>query len=251
MRDAQEATRDRREGAVAARWYDQYGLVMPRNDRYRRYLEAAAALGEITRARAEQLVKEITASGDVQRAQAQQWVDELVERGRDAAGDLLDVVRTEVSKQLQGLGLDPEDLAHQAADIMRRSAAAGRRVIQDVAQGAGTRTQPAHSGTTSTAKKAAAKKAAAGAAKKAAAGPARPRSTTGATMPATKAAATKAAATKAAATKATAKKAAGAKAATKKAAAKQAPAGTTAAKKAAAKKAAGASRSRSATTGAR
>ena len=241
MRDAQEATRDRREGAVAARWYDQYGLVMPRNDRYRRYLEAAAALGEITRARAEQLVKEITASGDVQRAQAQQWVDELVERGRDAAGDLLDVVRTEVSKQLQGLGLDPEDLAHQAADIMRRSAAAGRRVIQDVAQGAGTRTQPAHSGTTSTAKKAAAKKAAAGAAKKAAAGPARPRSTTGATMPATKAPATKA----------TAKKAAGAKAATKKAAAKQAPAGTTAAKKAAAKKAGGASKSRSATTGAR
>ena len=134
---------------------------MPRNDRYRRYLEAAAALGEITRARAEQLVKDLTSGGDAQRAQAQQWVDDLVERGRDAAGDLVDAVRTEVSKQLQGLGLDPEDLARQAADIMRRSAEAGRRVVRDVAPGAGSRAQQGRGGVSTAAKTAAAKKAAA------------------------------------------------------------------------------------------
>ena len=202
-----------------ARRIGHYGLVMPRNDRYRRYLEAAAALGEITRARAEELVKELKGGGDVQRAQAQQWVDELVERGRDAAGDLVDIVRSEVSKQLQALGLDPEDLAHQAAEVMRRTAEAGRRVVYDVAPGAGTRTARPHggSGATATAKKAAGAKKAATTAARAPAAPAK------------KAAATKtAAAKKTAATKAAAAKKA---AATKTAAAKSAAAKSAAAKK--------------------
>ncbi|MHB1554298.1 MAG: hypothetical protein ACYCSX_11620 [Acidimicrobiales bacterium] len=172
---------------------------MPRNDRYRRYLEAAAVLGEITRARAEELVKELKGGGDVQRAQAQQWVDELVERGRDAAGDLVDIVRSEVSKQLQALGLDPEDLAHQAAEVMRRTAEAGRRVVYDVAPGAGTRTARPHggSGATATAKKAAGAKKAATTTAQAPGAPAKK-------APATKAAAKKAAATKTAAAKKTA-----------------------------------------------
>jgi polyhydroxyalkanoate synthesis regulator phasin len=107
---------------------------MPRNDGYRRYLEAAAVLGEITRARAEELVRELMGSGDVQRAQAQQWVDELVGRSRKAAEDLLQLVRTEVSSQMQALGLDPEELARQAAEILRRSAEAGRRKVKDAAR---------------------------------------------------------------------------------------------------------------------
>ena len=205
---------------------DQYGLIMPRNDRYRRYLEAAAVLGQITRARAEELVKDLMGSGDDQRAQAQQWVDELVDRGRDAAGDLVDVVRTEVSKQLQGLGLDPEDLARQAAEVMRRSAAAGRRVVQDMAPGAGTRAPSAPAGGRTTAKKDAG-------AKSAVTRPTQP------AAPATKAPATKAPATKAAAkkraapTEAAAKKSVATKApakkppATKAPAKKQGPAGTT------------------------
>jgi polyhydroxyalkanoate synthesis regulator phasin len=108
---------------------------MARNDGYRRYFEAAAVLGEITRARAEELVRELMSSGDMQRAQAQQWVDELVSRSRKAAEDLLDLVRTEVSSQMQALGLDPDELARQAAEILRRSAGAGRRIVQDVAPG--------------------------------------------------------------------------------------------------------------------
>ena len=190
-----------------ARRIGHYGLVMPRNDRYRRYLEAAAALGEITRARAEELVKELKGGGDVQRAQAQQWVDELVERGRDAAGDLVDIVRSEVSKQLQALGLDPEDLAHQAAEVMRRTAEAGRRVVYDVAPGAGTRTARPHggSGATATAKKAAGAKKAATTAARAPAAPAKKAAATK-TAAAKKTAATKAAAAKAAAAKSAAAK---------------------------------------------
>ncbi len=108
---------------------------MSRNDGYRRYFEAAALLGQITRARAEELVRELMSGGDVQRSQAQEWVDELVDRSRKAAEDLLDLVRTEVSNQMQGLGLDPDDLARQAADLLRRSAGAGRRVAQDMTSG--------------------------------------------------------------------------------------------------------------------
>ena len=170
-------------------------------------------------------MKDLMGSGDDQRAQAQQWVDELVDRGRDAAGDLVDVVRTEVSKQLQGLGLDPEELARQAADVMRRSAAAGRRVVHDVASGAGpgTRAPGGRAGGEGTER-------------------------TGRPAATTKVAATKAAATKAAATKAPVKKAATTKAAAKKAPAKKAAVTKATAKKAGPGRAAGATRSRTSTT---
>lgn len=125
---------------------------MAREDGYRRYFEAAAVLGQITRARAEELVRELMSSRDVGRAQAQEWVDELMDRSRKAAQDLLDLVRTEVTNQLQTLGLDPDDLARQAADILRRSAKAGRQAVTDVAKG-GDRKK-------ASAKKASAKKAA-------------------------------------------------------------------------------------------
>ena len=130
---------------------------MPRNDGYRRYLEAAAVLGEITRARAEELVRELMGTGGAQRAQAQQWVDELVGRSRRAAEDILELVRAEVSSQMQALGLDPEELARQAAEILRRSAWAGRRIVEDASRTAGAaKREPA---TARTAKKATAKKA--------------------------------------------------------------------------------------------
>ena len=110
---------------------------MPRNDGYRKYLEAAAVLGEITRARAEELVRELMGTGGAQRAQAQQWVDELVGRSRRAAEDILELVRAEVSNQMQALGLDPEELARQAAEILRRSVWAGRRTDEDASRTTG------------------------------------------------------------------------------------------------------------------
>ena len=174
---------------------------MPRNDGYRKYLEAAAVLGEITRARAEELVRELMGTGGAQRAQAQQWVDELVGRSRRAAEDMLELVRAEVSNQMHALGLDPEELARQAAEILRRSVWAGRRTDEDASR------------TTGTAKKA----------------PATART-------AKKAPATARTAKKAPAMARTAKKAPAKKAPAKKAPAKKAPATARTAKKAPAKK---------------
>ena len=179
------------------------------SDGFKKYVEAAAVLGQVTRARAEEIVHELVDAGVLQRGQAQEWVDDVVERSRKASEDLVHMIRSEVSHQLTAMGIDRDNLARQVADLVRQSAEAGRRATS----GAGATAR-------STVKKVAAKKPGAkrAAAKKA---------------PATK----KAAAKKGPAKKAPAKKApATKKAATKKAPAKRAPAkkapGTTAARKA-------------------
>ena len=224
-------------------------MYVANNEGYRRYIEAAAALGQITRARAEEIVRQMASGGEMQREQAQQWVDDLIDRSRRATEDVFDFVRSEITKQLDTLGLDPEQLAHQAAEILRRSAEAGRRTPRGTGSWAGAKAaaKKAAAGAKAAATKAAAKKAGAGtkakaaaaktAAKKAGAGTKAKAAGTKVTAKkaaattkaaATKAAATKAAATKAAATKAPAKKAgAGAKAAATKAAKKAAAPGTT------------------------
>ena len=115
------------------------------NDGYRRYIEAATVLGQITRARAEEIVREMMSGGEMQRAQAQQWVDDLIERSRKATEDLFDIIRTEVTNQLGALGLDPDDLARQAADILRRSAEAGRRATQGASPWGSRNTPPGSS----------------------------------------------------------------------------------------------------------
>jgi polyhydroxyalkanoate synthesis regulator phasin len=168
-------------------------------DGFNKYVEAAAVLGRVTRARAEEIVRELVDTGGVQRGQAQHWVDDIVERSRKASEDLVHLIRTEVQHQLTALGIDREHMAKQVADLMRQSAAVGRK-----ATGEATATAR------STVKKVTGKKA-----------------------PAKKAAAKKAPVKKTAAKKAPARKAPVAKTAAKKAVAKK-----TAAKKAPAKKAA-------------
>jgi polyhydroxyalkanoate synthesis regulator phasin len=193
-----------------------YGGAMPTSDGFRKYIEAGAVLTQITRARAEEIVRELVGSGEIDRGQAQEWIDDLVERSRRVSQDLVDLVRHEVRAQLASVGVDADDLARQVADILRRSAEAGRQA----AGGAGTTVERTRS-----AAREAASRARGGTAKR-----------TGATRtqqkaPATKAAAKKAAAKRPTATKATATKAG---AAPKKAAAKNkaAPRKAAAAKKA-------------------
>jgi polyhydroxyalkanoate synthesis regulator phasin len=164
-------------------------------DGFQKYLEAGIAFTNMTRAKAEELVSELVQSGEFQGRDAKAKVEELIERSKKSREALVTQVRHEVGRQLDHIGITSvEDLANQVADLLGRTADAGRAA---------------------TAKKATAKKKAA--AKKA---------------PAKKAPAKKTATKKAPAKKAAAKKAPAKKAATKKAAAKKAPAKTAAAKKA-------------------
>ena len=87
---------------------------------FKKYVEAAAVLGRVTRARAEEIVRELVDAGEVQRGQAQEWVDDVVERSRKASEDLVHLVRKEVRQQLAAMGVDRDHLAKQVADLMKQ-----------------------------------------------------------------------------------------------------------------------------------
>jgi polyhydroxyalkanoate synthesis regulator phasin len=100
---------------------------MASNERIKKYLEAGTVLGQVTRARAEEIVKELVAAGDIQRGQAQEWVDNLIDRSRRTSEQVLELVRHEVSTQLSRVDTPAlEAIASQVADILHRSADAGR-----------------------------------------------------------------------------------------------------------------------------
>jgi polyhydroxyalkanoate synthesis regulator phasin len=168
---------------------------MANNDPFRRYIDAGAALTQLTRARAEELVQELVKNGEVQRKEAQAKVDDLIERSRKSTEALLSLVHAEVSNQLSSLGIGSlDDLARQVASLLGRGPSQAKKAA------------PA---TKAAAKKSAAKKA-----------------------PAKKTAAKKSAAKKAPAKKSAAKKAPAKKTTAKKSAAKKkAPAKKAAAKK--------------------
>src|SRR5271165_2328625 len=111
---------------------------MASNERIRKYLDAGTVLGQVSRGRAEEIVRELVNAGDIQRSQAQEWVDNLVERSRKSSEQMLELVRHEVSSQLSRI--DPkslESIANQVADILKKSAEAGRNATQGVTDQAG------------------------------------------------------------------------------------------------------------------
>jgi|SRR5579875_388477 len=164
---------------------------MALNDGLRRYLEAGVSLTQITRARAEELVRDLVRAGEVEAERAQDWAEDLVRRSRERSEALVGTVRAEVRQQLAELGFTSvEDLAKRVADIVNRAQAQlpARRRTPARPPAASTRTAPARK---ATAHKATARKAPARTAGTKAAA----RATT--TAPARKAAARKAPARKA------------------------------------------------------
>ena len=111
---------------------------MASNERIRKYLDAGTVLGQVSRGRAEEIVRELVNAGDIQRNQAQEWVDNLVERSRKTSEQVLELVRHEVATQLGKIdGKSLETIANQVADILKKSAEAGRSATKDVTTQAG------------------------------------------------------------------------------------------------------------------
>ena len=105
---------------------------MASNERIKKYVEASTVLGQVTRARAEEIVRELVSAGDIQREQAQEWVDDLVDRSRKTSEQFIDTVRREVASQLSKIDAKAlENLANQVSDILKRSADAGRAATKD------------------------------------------------------------------------------------------------------------------------
>src|SRR2546423_1609517 len=97
---------------------------MPQNDMLRRYLDAGMAFTQMTRERAEAIVKDLVKAGEVQQKQTQKRVDELVERSRANTEQLLDIVRKEITAQLSSMGIaTKDDIARLEAKISATSVA--------------------------------------------------------------------------------------------------------------------------------
>jgi polyhydroxyalkanoate synthesis regulator phasin len=123
-------------------------------DMFQRYLDAGIAFSNLTRARAEELVEDLIQGGELQGADAKARVEELLERSRRGRAAFVDQVRREVNHQLETLGMTSlEDLAHQVADMLNRTAETGRRATKKKAG------KKKGSGKKSASKKSAAKKA--------------------------------------------------------------------------------------------
>ena len=100
-------------------------------DGLRRYLEAATTLTQITRGRAEELVRDLVASGELERTRAQEWIEDLLKRSREASEVLLATISAEVDRQLGERGfknLDLDDLAQRVAGIIELAGTVGRNV---------------------------------------------------------------------------------------------------------------------------
>ncbi|HYA68218.1 MAG TPA: hypothetical protein VED63_05745 [Acidimicrobiales bacterium] len=129
---------------------------MAENEGLRRYIDAGMALTQITRARADEVVRELLKSGELERSRAQEWVEDLVRQSRERSESLVHLVRNEVRSQLDEFGLtNLDELAKRVADVISRSSDAARKAGQAATRRGGAAAKKA------AAKKAAPKKAAA------------------------------------------------------------------------------------------
>ncbi|HEX2700181.1 MAG TPA: hypothetical protein VHM89_08275 [Acidimicrobiales bacterium] len=82
---------------------------MAEADPLRKYVEAGIAFTQLTKAKAESIVRELVKAGDVQREQAQERVEDLLDRSRKSTEGLVGIVRREIAQQLSTMGFATKD----------------------------------------------------------------------------------------------------------------------------------------------
>lgn len=96
---------------------------MAQRDLFKRYLDAGMAFTEMTRGRAESIVKDLVAAGEVPRKRAEEYIDELVNRSRQNTEAVVALVQAQVRDQLGLLGIaTKDDIARLEAKIEGRTA---------------------------------------------------------------------------------------------------------------------------------
>jgi polyhydroxyalkanoate synthesis regulator phasin len=112
---------------------------MAQGETWKRYLEAGVAFTEMTRARAEALVKEWVKAGEVPRKRAEEIVEQLVEQGRRNTEAIVALVQAQVREQLAALGIATrDDIARLEAKIeaVRPSAGTAKKAAAGAAKAA-------------------------------------------------------------------------------------------------------------------
>ncbi|MBM3675399.1 MAG: hypothetical protein FJW88_10710 [Actinobacteria bacterium] len=98
---------------------------MPQAPDLSKYLDAGAQFVAMTRAQARRRAQELVASGQLAQGQVQAFVDDLVSESRRRTDEMLDVVRKEVQRQVQTLGIaTKDDLARLEARLAKQAQAA-------------------------------------------------------------------------------------------------------------------------------
>jgi polyhydroxyalkanoate synthesis regulator phasin len=128
------------------------GADMASQDPWKHYLEAGLEFTELTRKRAEKVVRDLVKAGEVQRHEAQERIEELLERSRKTTESFGEAVRKEVTRQMQALGLvqPVKQAAEKTTATAKKTAGAAKKSAQKT-------TSKAASKAASTAKKAAGK----------------------------------------------------------------------------------------------
>jgi polyhydroxyalkanoate synthesis regulator phasin len=73
---------------------------MPQNELFKRYLDAGMQFSQMTRGRAEAIVRDLVKAGEVQAEQTQAMVADVLERSRKNTEKFVEQVQTEVRKQI-------------------------------------------------------------------------------------------------------------------------------------------------------
>jgi polyhydroxyalkanoate synthesis regulator phasin len=98
---------------------------MANDNAWKRYLDTGAAYVQLTRDRAESIVKELVKAGEVRQERAAKAVEELMTRSRKNTDELQKVVRSAVQEQLGALGIATKaDIARLEAKINKATKAA-------------------------------------------------------------------------------------------------------------------------------
>ncbi len=82
---------------------------MVKSDLFRRSLDAGMSLVDLTRERAEAVVKEWVDAGDLGKGKAKKAVDDLLDRSHRLTEELRALVRREIGEQLAALGVATRD----------------------------------------------------------------------------------------------------------------------------------------------
>ena len=94
-------------------------------DELRRMALIGSGVAELTKARAEQIVKDLVKRGEVGREQASQVVKDLMDRSKDNRKEIGAFVRGEIRSQIESLGLatkrDIERLERRIARLEERA----------------------------------------------------------------------------------------------------------------------------------
>jgi polyhydroxyalkanoate synthesis regulator phasin len=97
---------------------------------WRQFLDAGMQFTAMTRAEARRRAEELVREGQLAQERAQAFVDDLVRSSRQRADELLDVVRKEIQRQVEALGIaTKDDLGRLEARVEKAEKAAKTRKV--------------------------------------------------------------------------------------------------------------------------